>query len=59
MNYKVDKSCVIRKIIAENEIINFKELLSLMAVEFVRNGQYTVLPFPFKYLREYKNIIIK
>ena len=59
LNYKVDKSCVIRKIIAENEIINSKELLSLMAVEFVRNGQYTVLPFPFKYLREYKNIIIK
>ena len=59
LNYKVDKSCIIRKIVAENEIINSKELFSLMAVEFVRNGQYTVLPFPFKYLREYKNIIIK
>lgn len=59
LNYKVDKSCIIRKIVAENEIINSAELFSLMAVEFVRNGQYTVLPFPFKYLREYKNIIIK
>ncbi len=28
-------------------------LLPLMDVTFVRNGQLTVLPFPFKYLREY------
>ena len=30
-----------------------EELLPLMNVTFVRNGQLTVLPFPFKYLREY------
>lgn len=29
------------------------KLLPLMDVTFVRNGQLTVLPFPFKYLREY------
>lgn len=35
----------------------FNDLLKLMAVTFVRNGQLTVVPFPFKYLREYsKNI---
>lgn len=33
--------------------IFFRDLLQLMAVEFVRAGQLTVLPFPFKYLREY------
>ncbi len=31
----------------------FDKLLPLMSVEFVRNGQLTVLPFPFKYLREW------
>lgn len=29
------------------------ELLPLMGVEFVRYGMLTVVPFPFKYLREY------
>ena len=31
----------------------FDKLLPLMGVTFVRNGQLTVAPFPFKYLREY------
>lgn len=31
----------------------FAELLPLMNVSFVHNGQLTVMPFPFKYLREY------
>lgn len=31
----------------------FSQLLPLMDVTFVRNGQLTVIPFPFKYLREY------
>ena len=31
----------------------FEQLLPLMNVSFVRNGQLTILPFPFKYLREY------
>jgi len=31
----------------------FSNLLPLMDVSFVRNGQLTVIPFPFKYLREY------
>ncbi len=30
----------------------FNELLKLMAVNFVRNGQLTIMPFPFKYLQE-------
>ena len=33
--------------------LRFDELLMLMNVVFVRNGQLTVIPFPFKYLREY------
>ena len=31
----------------------FDKLLPLMSVTFVRNGQLTVVPFPFKYLREH------
>lgn len=30
----------------------FDQLLQTMAVDFVKQGQMTVLPFPFKYLRE-------
>lgn len=36
-----------------NSSLFFESLLQLMAVTFVRNGQLTVMPFPFKYLREY------
>lgn len=46
-------ACCMRKVISLGEKIEFEELLPLMAVEFVRNSQYTVLPFPYKYLREY------
>lgn len=46
-------ACCIRKVVALGEKLEYEELLPLMAVEFVRNSQYTVLPFPYKYLREY------
>jgi putative ATPase len=32
---------------------DFRRMLPLMNVAFVRNGRLTVVPFPFKYLREY------
>ena len=35
----------------------FVDLLETVAVDFVRFGNYTVLPYPFKYLREYTNLI--
>lgn len=31
---------------------SIKEVLQLMNNSFIRNGQYTVLPFPMKYIRE-------
>lgn len=37
----------------EGSSLFFDKLLPLMGVTFVRNGQLTVVPFPFKYLREY------
>lgn len=49
----VHNACAVRKVVSENGNIEFETLLPLMAVDFVRNNQYTVLPFPFKFLREY------
>lgn len=46
-------ACCMRKVISLGDRLESEELLPLMAVEFVRNSQYTVLPFPYKYLREY------
>lgn len=46
-------ACCMRKVISFGDHLEYEELLPLMAVEFVRNSQYTVLPFPYKYLREY------
>lgn len=46
-------ACCIRKVVSLGDKLEYEELLPLMAVEFVRNNQYTVLPFPYKYLREY------
>ncbi len=46
-------ACCMRKVISLGDSLEYEEMLPLMAVEFVRNSQYTVLPFPYKYLREY------
>ena len=51
----VHNACVIRKVVSQTGELEFTELLPLMVVEFVRDKQYTVLPFPFKYLREWTN----
>ena len=46
-------ACHIRKIVAVNgSRLFFRELLPTMDVDFVRTGQSTVIPFPFKYLLE-------
>ena len=54
LNSSIQCAVSIRKIVPykESELF-FDQLLPLMAVSFVRNGQLTVVPFPFKYLREY------
>jgi hypothetical protein len=44
----------LRKVVAEKgSNLVFNDILKTMDVDFVRTGQSTVLPFPFKYLREY------
>lgn len=54
MRTKVGSAANIRKIISHKDApLMFDDILPLMNVTFVRNGQLTVVPFPFKYLREY------
>ena len=53
LQQSVHNGCVIRKVYSDNELPDTKKFFPLMSVEFVRNEQYTVIPFPFKYLREY------
>lgn len=50
----IHNACAVRKVVSQTGLIEYKELFPLLAVEFVRNKQYTVIPFPFKYLREWK-----
>lgn len=50
---KYPNACCVRKVITFGDRLEYEKVLPLMAVEFIRNNQYTVLPFPFKYLREY------
>lgn len=54
MRANIQRASVVRKIEGYNGApVMFERLLPLMNVSFVRNGQLTVMPFPFKYLREY------
>ena len=54
MKYLLHNAANIRKIEPfGNAPLLFEKLLPLMNVTFVRNGQLTVVPFPFKYLQEH------
>ncbi len=57
LKQSIDKACIVREVSALNGDVEFEEIMKLMKVDFVRNGQFTVLPFPFKYLREYERIM--
>ena len=57
MKTNIQRASVIRRIEGYNGTsVEFEQLLPLMNVSFVHNGQLTVVPFPFKYLREYLKI---
>ena len=54
MNTTVARAAHVRKIIPyKGSNLFFQNYLETMNVTFIRNGQLTVIPFPFKYLREY------
>lgn len=52
LQQSLNNACILREVVATGEDLFLQDLFQLMAVEFVRNGQYTVVPFPFKYLNE-------
>lgn len=56
--YTIPRAIIIRVILPSerNQVISdemFKTYFSQLTVHYVKTGYYTVLPFPFKYLREY------
>ena len=58
MKEKLERASVIREVQAEDDSkLIFEELLPLMGVDFVKLCMLTVIPFPFKYLREYARTI--
>lgn len=57
MRTKIGRASIIREISGfQDAPIFFDEMLPLMNVDFVRYGDLTVIPFPFKYLREWIKI---
>lgn len=57
MNTTVAKAAHVRKFIPyKGAPLFFQNYLETMNVTFIRNGQLTVMPFPFKYLKEYIKI---
>ncbi len=53
----IDKATHFYKVNTYNGRNIFIDLVKTVGVDFVRYGNYTVLPYPFKYLREYVNLI--
>lgn len=54
MRSKIGRASIVREISGFNDApIFFNEILPLLNVDFVRYGDLTVIPFPFKYLREW------
>lgn len=47
-------ACRIRMVCSTGGVLQFERYLPLMEVDFVRASGWTVIPFPFKYLREWK-----
>lgn len=53
VQHSLPHACRIRKVTSTGGVLHFEKYLPLLEVEFVRAGAWTVLPFPFKYLREW------
>ena len=58
MRQNIQRACVVRNVEGyDGAAVKFDEMLPMMNVTFIHNGQLTVIPFPFKYLREYVNSV--
>ena len=54
MNRSLPHACRIRKVCSTGQTLQFQRYLPLLEVDFIRANGWTVIPFPFKYLREWK-----
>ena len=53
LKWTLPHACRIRKVTSMGELLQFERYLPLLEVDFVRANGWTVIPFPFKYLREW------
>lgn len=56
LNRSLPYACRIRKVTSTGETLHFERYLPLLEVDFVRTNGWTVIPFPFKYLREWAGL---
>lgn len=56
LKWSLPHACRIRKVTSTGEKLNFEKYLPLLEVDFVRASAWTVIPFPFKYLREWTTL---
>ncbi|WP_195279161.1 hypothetical protein [Clostridium sp. J1101437_171009_A5] len=54
LNRSFPHACKIRKVCSTGQTLEFQAYLPLLEVDFIRANGWTVIPFPFKYLREWK-----
>ena len=54
MNRSLPHACRIRKVCSTGQTLQFQRYLPLLEVDFIRANGWTVIPFTFKYLREWK-----
>ena len=54
LNRSLPHACRIRKVRSTGQVLQFERYLPLLEVDFVRVNGWTVVPFPFKYLREWQ-----
>lgn len=54
INRSFPHACRIRKVCSTGQTLQFQRYLPLLEVDFIRANGWTVIPFPFKYLREWR-----
>ena len=54
INRSFPHACRIREVCSTGQTLQFQRYLPLLEVDFIRANGWTVIPFPFKYLREWR-----
>ena len=60
LDSSIPSACHVRAVVPHDKSkIFFKDIMQLMHVSFVRYNRMSILPYPFKYLREYSKMFIE